>query len=321
MSGVETDAGFPRRTFLRLAGAGLVAALVPACRPARPGTGPPPAPTGHPSLGDLGRGAERVELLPGRGSLATGGDLFTFGLLVPPNTFIQDGAPTVWEAVDREGPSLGPFPATWYRFTGYRLTHDRTPHTYLPGFYAAQVETPRSGRWDVAVVLDTGDRRGYGIGRIRVEDHPVAAVGTRATSVPTPVATTPQELAHICSREPPCPMHVISLDDALDSGRPTVLVFSAPLLCDSRMCGTVTDEVLLVRRGTPRGAANFVHVDIYPPPHTDETNPAEPFVDWGFTSDPWTIVIDGDGIIRGRFEGPVVAPLVSRALQPLLQAS
>jgi len=135
-------------------------------------------------------------------------------------------------------------------------------------------------------------------------------------SEPTPVATTPEELAKIDTRDPPSPMHYISLDAALGNGLPTVLVFATPLLCESRMCGPVVDEVYDVydRVGTTR--ANFVDVEIYP--SRDANKPAQEYLKWGFDSEPWVVVIDRDSVVRGRFEGPATAPEISASLSPLL---
>jgi len=77
------------------------------------------------------------------------------------------------------------------------------------------------------------------------------------------VATSPAGLAKICTRNPVCPTHAISLDQALRSGRPTVVSFATPLLCTSRMCGPVVDEQILAFQ-TLRSQANFIHVEIYP---------------------------------------------------------
>jgi hypothetical protein len=111
-------------------------------------------------------------------------------------------------------------------------------------------------------------------------------------------------------------MHYISLDAALGSGRPTVVVFATPLLCSSRMCGPVVDEVLDVYERVGPTRANFVDVEVYP--QRDSKRPAPEFLRWGFQSEPWVLVIDRAGIIRGRFEGPVVAAQITDALQPLL---
>ncbi|HYV02002.1 MAG TPA: hypothetical protein VEM93_06660, partial [Actinomycetota bacterium] len=135
-------------------------------------------------------------------------------------------------------------------------------------------------------------------------------------SVPTPTAKTEAEARKICTREPPDPLHYISLDDALASRKPTVVAFATPALCESMMCGPVVDEVLAVYTKVGKDAANFIHVEIYP--EHDLTKPAPAFTTYGFQSEPWVLVIDRDGVIRARFEGPVVASQIEAALQPLL---
>src|SRR5207253_8925380 len=112
------------------------------------------------------------------------------------------------------------------------------------------------------------------------------------------------------------PMHAISLDRALADGTPTVVVFATPLLCESRMCGPVVDETLGVYDRVGPSRANFVHVEIYPT--RDQSKPAPSFVKYGFQTEPWVLVIDRTGVIRARFEGPVVASQIEAALRPLL---
>ena len=109
-------------------------------------------------------------------------------------------------------------------------------------------------------------------------------------------------------------MHYISLDAALKNGLPTVLVFATPLLCQSRLCGPVVDEVYDVydKVGTTR--ANFVDVEIYP--QRDANKPAPEFLKWRFESEPWTVVIDKDGRIRARFERKSPPQRSSRRCNP-----
>src|SRR6266542_4321148 len=139
-------------------------------------------------------------------------------------------------------------------------------------------------------------------------------------SVSTPVATTTQGLKQICTRNPPDPMHYVSLDKALTNSRPTVVTFATPLLCTSKLCGPVVDEQLAAFTKIGGQRANFIHVEEFlpgpslkPPPATAEnTSPA--FKAWKFQSEPWTIVIDKHGIIQGRFEGPFTAPQIEAAV-------
>ncbi|HZD71039.1 MAG TPA: hypothetical protein VFA45_19710, partial [Actinomycetes bacterium] len=166
-------------------------------------------------------------------------------------------------------------------------------------------------------VVDRGGQKAAGQGAIAVKQQVVAQVGSKARSGPTLVATSRSAIAKICTREPPCPMHEISFDRALRSGKPTVLSFATPLLCESRMCAPVVDEQLVVSQRVGKSRANFIHVEIYP--QRDPSKPAPLFTAWGFHSEPWLLVIDRAGVIRARLgEGPVVASEIEAALRPLL---
>jgi hypothetical protein len=70
--------------------------------------------------------------------------------------------------------------------------------------------------------------------------------------------------------------------------------------------------------------ANFIHVEEFlpgpthtPPPATLE-NQSAGFKAWGLQTEPWTFVIDTDGVVRARFQGPCVASQIEAALRPLL---
>jgi hypothetical protein len=272
-------------------------------------------PTG--SLKALVAGASQLSLLAAQSELPAGRSRFSFGLSSPDNELVQGGAPQVWLARDQTSRALGPFRARWLEMTAYDKTRDRSPRSELTGFYVADVNLPTPGNWLGVALIDVNGQRAAGQGAIPVSPRVVAQVGTRARGGPTPVATSPGAASKICTREPPCPLHYVSLDQALRSGKPTVLSFATPLLCSSRMCGPVVDELMVVFQKVGKSKANFVHVEIYP--QRDANKPASMFTAWGFQSEPWLVVTDRGGVIRARLgEGPVVASEIEAALQPLL---
>ena len=220
----------------------------------------------------------------------------------------------VWVAADDRAPASGPFPTRYVTWSAPRTDAFGKPP--VPGFYEADVTVPTAGNWLVAARGVVDGKKVAGVGATAAEPKPVAALGSPALSEHTPTASSPQEAANIDTRLPPTPMHYISLDAALRNGLPTVLAFATPLLCSSRMCGPVIDEVLDVYDRIGPTKANFVDVEVYP--QRDANKPAPEFLRWGFQSEPWVFVIDRSGIIRGRFEGPVVAAEITTALQPLL---
>jgi hypothetical protein len=306
-----------RRDLLRLAAGGAgalgLSALLAACGGKGSSGAKPSSPAG--SIGAVGEGATQLSLINAQSKLPTGRQLFTFGLSTPDNNLVSEGKPQVWAAKDETGKALGPFPAEWLMMDAYDKTGDKSPRSPLVGFYAAEVELPSTGNWLVAAVIDEGGRRSVGRGAVPVADKVVAQVGSKALAVPTLVAKGTSDLAKVCTRNPPCPMHRVSLDRAIRSGKATAVSFATPLFCSSQMCGPAVDELLLAARAVG-DKANFVHVEIYP--NTDKPDkPVKAFTRWGFESEPWTILIDAKGVIRARFEGPVTDAEITEALQPL----
>ena len=306
-----------RRELLRLAGAGGgalgLAALLAACGGDKQGgTSSGAAPAG--SLKQLAADATQVSLLGAQSQLPVGKTLYTFGLATADNRLVTGGSPQVWVARDDTSRAAGPFQSRWFELKAYEQTRDTGPRSPLTGFYGAEVELPEAGNWMVAAALDAGGRM-VGQGAVPVSAEVPAAVGTRAKPLKTPVATSAAGRKKICTREPPCPLHAISLDDALAAGRPTVLNFGTPLLCSSQMCGPVVDEQMVAAEKLG-DKASFIHVEIYPSRST--AKPVKALTDYGFTTEPWLLVIDRGGVIRARFEGPVTTGQIEDELRPLL---
>jgi len=291
------------------------AGVLAACGAGSGGQAQQPAAAG--SLRALVGNVQQLSLLNAQSQLPAGRSRFAFGLSAENNRLVEGVAPQVWIAKDQTSKALGPYPARWLAMTGYDKTKDRSPRSELTGFYLAEVDLPDPGNWLAVALVEVASQRAAAQGTIPVRQQVVAQVGTKASSGPTPVATSTSALAKICTRKPPCPLHYISLDQALESGKPTVLSFATPLLCPSRMCGPVVDEQMAVFEKLGKRNANFLHLEIYP--QRDTNKPAPLFTTWGFQSEPWMIVIDRARVIRGRLgEGPVVAPEIEAALQPLL---
>jgi hypothetical protein len=309
-----TDAAISRRQLLRLAGAGGsalgLAALLAACGGDDP---PESAPAG--SLKALQADARQLSLLGAQSQLQVGAGLYTFGLATDDNKLVAGGAPQVWTAKNETGRALGPFPARWFELSAYEQTRDKSPRSPLTGFYGAQVELPEPGNWMVAAGLDLDGTRAIGRGGVPVAAEVPAAVGSKAKPLATPVATSAAGRRKICTRDPACPLHEISLDDALRAGRPTVVNFGTPLLCTSQICGPVVDEQMVVADKLG-DKASFIHIEIYPDRKADK--PVRALTAYGFRTEPWLLVVDRDGTIRARFEGPVTAAQIEAALRPLL---
>lgn len=299
----------------------VTAAAAGACKgSSSPATGPKSG-----SIAALKKGAVQVSLVSAESSVKPGKTYFGFDLITGNGGVLTGGSPKVWLAKDEASEAVGPFVATWYPFAPASEFDDSSPRSALPGTYATEIEVPSVGNWIVAVTAEANGKLATGTAALQATNQPVPAqVGTKALSVKTPVAHSEAEARQICTRNPPDPLHYISLDKALTNSKPTVVTFATPLLCESMLCGPVVDEVLKAFEAVGKNKANFIHVeeflpgpDLKPPPATLE-NISPAFKAWGFQTEPWTVVIDKDGVIRARFEGPVTAPQIEAALQPLL---
>jgi hypothetical protein len=317
-----TNSPISRREFVL---GGVTALVAVACSKGGGSTPPPSSPPPGASIQQLTKGAVQLSLIQAQDEVPKGRSLFSFGLSTPDGGLLRGGAPVVFAAPDETTKPLGPFRAGYHQFAPASDFNDKTiPRSPITGFYTVELDIPSPGTWLLAAVTSTGQGRGVGVGASPVKAQVPNEVGSKATPVKTPVATTERKLEEICTRKPPDPMHYVSLDLALKNGKPTVVSFATPLLCSSRMCGPVVDEQLLVFQSVGKEKANFIHVeeflpgrDLDPPPATLQ-NQSPPFKEWHLTTEPWVFVIDKRGTIREAFPGPVVAAQIEAALRPLL---
>jgi hypothetical protein len=300
-----------------------------ACTSSKGPDGLQPSATPQPgSLLALVDGKQQLSLFSGGGTadtpLVPGKQLFGFALTTQQSQLVSGGSPKVYLAKDQTSPAAGPFAATWYLFKGYDATHDTSPRSPIAqGLYSVKVDFPGPGNWYVAAVAQGASGEAVGVGAVTVTASANNAPGTKAVSVKTPVATTENGLRAICT-SPVCHMHTISLDAALRNGKPTVVGFSTPALCESKLCGPVNDEQILVSEKYGK-QANFIHVEEwlpgsdFKPPLPVPANQSPGFKAWHLTSEPWCFVINRKGVITAALgPGPIVAPQIEQELKRVL---
>lgn len=123
--------------------------------------------------------------------------------------------------------------------------------------------------------------------------------GTAMVSTASPTPGNPMGVDPICTREPACPLHDVSLDAALAEKRPLAVLFSTPALCQSRLCGPVLDT-LLEQQQVFADRVRFLHVEIF----TDRTGKTlAPTVQaYSLAAEPVLFLAGADGIVRERID-------------------
>lgn len=288
-----------RRSFVA-AGAALVAAA--ACGNDEP-DGSAQATT---TTEDPATAPDQLEVVIGTAQLIAGIDnRVTMGVL-------QDATPLKGDAVElafgpRDGRLGAPQPATYH----HEGIADRP-------YYRTQFRFPSAGEWVIAA--KSGNKTGAAfVSVIERNATQVPNVGDPMIPVATPTTADARGVNPICTRQPVCPLHDVSLDAALAEKRPLVAIFGTPALCQSKVCGPVLD--ILLGQMTPfADRVRVVHVEVFKSLDTDFS--ADDLTDgmqaYHLTFEPVVFFAGADGRIRERLDGPYDALECREALTRLV---
>jgi hypothetical protein len=202
---------------------------------------------------------------------------------------------------------------------GTRHVHDSD--SAVRGLYIGHINFPQAGEWGVQIAA----RQANGPTEtasftVTVLDAPATpAIGTAAPRTQNLIASDVEDLREIDTSSTPDPrLHQVRIADAIAQHKPQMIVFATPQFCTSRMCGPVVDIVrgLLPRYGQQIA---FTHQEIWQdfPNH----KPFPTITEWRLRSEPWIFVVDGDGMIRNKFEGLVTMRELEASLQQVLKQS
>ena len=200
---------------------------------------------------------------------------------------------------------------------------DGTEHVHgddsgVRGLYVAQLSFARAGDWGVELLVSQASDAFEPV-RLAVTVEEVAAtpsVGSAAPRSRNLIARDVKNLHQIDTSPRPDPrLHQVRIADAIAQGRPQLIVFATPQFCTSRMCGPVVD---IVRRLIPTYGKRvvFTHQEIWQDFAGKKVFPT--VEEWRLFTEPWIFVVDGQGVIRAKFEGLVTGSELEAALQQVV---
>jgi hypothetical protein len=183
----------------------------------------------------------------------------------------------------------------WTPFTTLRLDTEGLPKNR--GVYRTASVFDQPGNWKVQAKIGGTVANSFLQPVKATADAPVP--GEQAPRASSPTTTDALGVNPICTRVPPCPLHMVSLSDVIGTGKPVAVLFATPALCTSMYCGPVLDEMLKVM--TPyQERVTFVHVEIYKGSTATTLSPTVEA--WGIQSEPWLFGIDGAGAVTARLD-------------------
>jgi hypothetical protein len=180
------------------------------------------------------------------------------------------------------------------------------------GVYVVDAVLDQAGTYQ-GEVLYQGHRLPLALQVKTTADAPVP--GDAASHAPSPTKANPLGVNPICTRQPPCSLHAVSLSDVVGAGKPVAALFATPALCQTRYCGPVLNE-LLAASAPFQNEISFVHVEIYQ--SLTGTQEAPTVLAWGIPYEPFFFTIDDTGVIRGRLDSAFGRDEITPLLQALV---
>lgn len=185
-------------------------------------------------------------------------------------------------------------------------------------YWVAYPHLPTPGIWGLtaSVTLENGQTvASQFLVEVKAQSSRVD-VGEPAPASHNRTLATEPDLHKLSSGPDPNPaLYQLTVAEAVQSGKPTVVAFATPGLCQTRWCVPVLASVETVYTETGV-AANFIHVEVYQ--DFQELTLVPQIAEWGLETEPWVFVLDKNGRVSAKFEGPLSARELSHALQPLL---
>ena len=194
------------------------------------------------------------------------------------------------------------------------------------GAYVANLSFDRPGEWGLGVEASRPDGSLIRASvKVKVkETSATPSIGSAAPRSRNKTAAAVSDLTELTTDMDPDPdLYRITVAEALDAGVPLVVGFATPAYCQTATCGPQMD-VLKQMKDRYSGRINVIHVEVYdnPPEIRDagiEVGRLTPVMaEWGLPSEPWTFVVDGEGIVRAKYEGFVGAGELRDAIDETL---
>jgi hypothetical protein len=254
---------------------------------------------------------EDVAIVPGTSDYAPGRNRVSFLVVDKQSRLIGSARARVWVS---RGLKQRPFLRTTARSEPIGVPGGEAAD--VTQLYVATVRLPRPGKYWLLAEPIGAPKRIQALGNVVVEKKSAApSVGEPAISTPSPtLASTGGKLDQLTtSTRPDRALYRSSVAGALAAKAPFVVAFATPKFCQTRACGPVVDVVSAVHKrfaGTP---VRFIHVEIY-----EDNDPAKGtnrwVDDWKLPTEPFTFVVDRNGIVRAKLEGAFSARELAAAV-------
>jgi len=237
----------------------------------------------------------------------TGDNRLAFGVIDAQGQFVY-GKTAVYIAPTPDAPAQGPFPApadVLVTDPAFRSRQAASEGDLFAAVYGADVKFSKPGNWTLLTATQSGGGMLAAPSQVKVvkpDKDDIPQVGEAAPRVETDtIASAKGDEESIDTRIPTAPeLHEESFADVVGK-KPVALLFATPQLCQSRVCGPVTD-IALQLKAKYGDQMTFIHQEVY-----EDNDPnkglRKPLQQFNLKSEPWLFVVGADGKVTERLEG------------------
>jgi hypothetical protein len=238
-----------------------------------------------------------------------GDSRMAFGMIASDGTPVY-GPTAIYVAPTPSDPAEGPFVApadVLLTDARYRSKQAATTTDPFVAVYGADVKFAKKGKYAVLGTTKKSDGSLTGataqIDVSTTSADPIPGVGDKAPKVHTDTLESAKgDVSKIDTRVPPSDMHAVDFADVVGK-KPVALLFSTPQLCQSRVCGPVTDMELQMK-SKYGDKMDFIHQEVYVD-NDVKKGLRPPLTEFNVRSEPWLFVVNAKGIITARLEGSI----------------
>ena len=202
---------------------------------------------------------------------------------------------------------------------GEPVTVERHDEGIPTAYFPLRFEFPAPGDYQATTTVD-GEELTPRV--FRVSEPEAVAVpqpGQAMIPVPTPTTADARGVDPICTREPECDLHGVTLTEALDEGVPVALLIATPAYCQTAICGPVLDVLLSQEEAFPN--VRMVHAEVYKDAaavdNIAEAELAPVVEDYQLGYEPVLFLANADGTIAQRLDTIFDESEVAEALAQL----
>jgi hypothetical protein len=209
-------------------------------------------------------------------------------------------------ASDQSGVSQGPASFQFQlvqdgKPAGTPLTATRRQTSATAPIWDFRTLFPTAGTWEGIATFPDKSTTSVAFSVLDRSQNKMPTVGDKLVKVATPTTANPQGVNPVCTRQPACPFHAVSLDEAMAAGKAVALLVGTPAYCQTGVCGPVLDLLIDGAKAFPN--LTVIHAEVYTKAYTDANTPTTDTVNaYNLSFEPYLVVADGTGTIKARLD-------------------